>query len=127
MPEIERRRNIEVCPLHGVLSGTVDRIESKFDILYERQTSLMEDMTHVKHQVDNGLKAELKAAVKESLDAFDKKYQGVLEFKWFREFATSFRDKLFINTIKAFGLIVLLLFMMNMSTELFATFLKGIR
>ena len=126
MPD-RRINTVTTCQLHAPLIETVQRLEEKFGIFHEQQVHLIEDVAHVKKRIDNGLRQELKDVVKESLDAFDRKYQGVLEFNWFREFATSFRDKLFANTIKAVGLIILLLFFMHMGNELFATVLKGIK
>lgn len=121
MPSVDQRQTIQVCQLHAPLADVVGRLEEKFEVFRTQQTLLIEDVGHVKKQLDNGLRQELRDAVTESLDAFDKKYNGVLEFNWFREFATSFRDKLFINTIKVGGLVVLLLFMMNIGNELVVT------
>jgi hypothetical protein len=112
---------METCSVHEYFLSVVEKMDKKIDIISERQIILIEDTTHVKDALDNGLRKEIQEAHEEVINlnkkldlAVDKiliKYQGVEEFKWFRDLANNFRNNLFINTLKlAFmGILVLLL------------------
>jgi hypothetical protein len=112
---------METCSVHEYFLSVVEKMDKKIDIISERQIILIEDTTHVKDALDNGLRKEIQEAHEEvinlnkkldlAVDKISTKYQGVEEFKWFRDLANNFRNNLFINTLKlAFmGILVLLL------------------
>jgi hypothetical protein len=113
---------MEVCDLHLEMMATIHRIENKLDNHEERRSILMDDIAYVKHAIDNGLRKDLKDAsceimamgkkMDETITAFDKKYEGVVEFKWFRELVTDFRNNLFKNFLK-FVLVVGIAYVMT--------------
>lgn len=118
MPTVDRRQTIQVCSLHKPLMETVQRLEGKFDDILERQIKSAEEIGYIKRKIDNGLRRELQDAVRESLNEFDKKYAGVVEFRWFRDFITGWRDRLFVNTIKLGMLIIVIIFALNTGDKL---------
>ncbi len=81
-----------ICPLHG-------NIEDKLDQIIERQISQIQDITHIKYVVENGLKTSVLETV-ETLKIITKRIEIIEKFSWFVEWMTQMRDNLFKNTLK---------------------------
>jgi hypothetical protein len=97
----KERRSAKVCPFHPELIEAHAELKRSTDTILRnqsdymlRQMSVIEDITHIKDTVDNGLKT----TVKETADRVEELKGRITildEFEWFREWVNDFRNKLF--------------------------------
>lgn len=125
MPEYsgpERRRFVP-CPMHDAVIGDfergekrMDRFESKLDLLIEKQMEQAVAIQRLNDSIGNGIRSEVKRTMKvveemaermtEMCRLNDKKFldgdlrlKRLEEFAWFRNWMTSFRDRIMFKVL----------------------------
>ena len=132
---------MEVCELHLTTMATMERIEKKLDNQDVERHQLAEDVAKVQKTIDNGLRAEIGdihinllelgrkfdltiSGVRGDIRAIETITDKITEFNWFREFATEFRNKLFVNTLKLIFMGGMLLIVMHFGSSILTKFIK---
>lgn len=133
---------MDICELHLQTMQTMDRIEKKLDDQDRQRECLTNDIRKVQSTIENGLRSEVQdinigmlelsrkfdltiSGIKNSILDIEKITDKITEFNWFREFATEFRNKLFVNTLKIIFMGVILLVIMHFGSSMIVQVFKG--
>lgn len=129
---------MDICELHLQTMQTMDRIAKKLDDQDRQRECLVNDIRKVQSTIENGLRAEVQdinigmlelgrkfdltiSGIKDEILRIVKITDKITEFNWFREFATEFRNKLFVNTLKIIFVGGMLLVIMHFGSSLIIT------
>jgi hypothetical protein len=96
----ERRLRPDECLMHGELMNIVHRIETKLDVIDERQIEYIREQAVIKGIVTNGLSSNVQS-IKDKIEDMCGRLTAVEDFKWFRVAMTRFRDNMFLYVFRA--------------------------
>lgn len=111
---VERRRQPEVCAMHGVMFESIEKkftdIDRIMNEIADRQIEYIKSQAKLEYAISNGMRTDI-MVIRERLDTFCagvdneikeiKKRIDILEaFKWFRDIANKFRDTVIWSVLK---------------------------